>query len=216
MTYKGVVFDLDGTLADSLDDIADSMNRVLVANHFPTHKRETYRGFIGNGVKNLVFQSIPEENREETIVARCFDMMLEDYEENCMVKTKLYNGIHELLDHLHERGLKLAVFSNKTDELTQKIARKLLNDWNMEVVLGAGGDIPRKPDPKGVLLICQKLGLAPDELIYMGDTGIDMQTATAAGMHGVGVLWGFRDEEELLLNGAKLILKHPMDLVAQL
>lgn len=210
---KGVIFDLDGTLANSIEDIADSMNQVLEENNFPTHDYATYKTFVGRGVKTLVKKSLPLENRDTTEIEKNFDRMMQVYDENCIVKTCLYPGIKDLLDALSERDIKISVFSNKANELTQKVVKILLADWKLEYVLGAGGDIPRKPDPKGAILISEKMGIDPSELMYIGDSGVDMATAQNSGMHAVGVLWGFRDMEELLTNGAQTILEKPMDLM---
>ena len=210
---KGVVFDLDGTLANSIEDIADSMNQVLTEQGFPTHDYATYKTFVGRGVKTLVKNALPQSNRDESTLLNSFERMMTVYDQNCVVKTSLYPGISELLSSLSDKGIKLAVFSNKANELTQKVVKTLLADWKLEMVIGAGGDIPRKPDPTGALLISNKMGIDPENLMYIGDSGVDMQTANNSGMHAVGVLWGFRDMEELLQNGAQTILEHPMDLL---
>jgi phosphoglycolate phosphatase len=211
---KGVIFDFDGTLANSIEDIADSMNQVLEENNFPTHDYATYKTFVGRGIRTLVEKSLPLENRDAKEIEKNFDRMMQVYDENCIVKTCLYPGIKDLLDALSERGIKISVFSNKANELTQKVVKVLLADWKLEYVLGAGGDIPRKPDPKGAILISEKMGIDPSELMYIGDSGVDMATAQNSGMHAVGVLWGFRDMEELLTNGAQTILEKPMDLMS--
>ena len=211
---KGVIFDLDGTLANSIEDIADSMNQVLKENNFPTHDYPTYKTFVGRGVRSLVEKSLPMENRSEEEIEKNFERMMAVYDENCIVKTCLYPGIKDLLNSLSERNIKISVFSNKANELTQKVVKVLLADWKLEYVLGAGGDIPRKPDPKGAILISEKMGIDPSDLMYIGDSGVDMATAQNSGMHAVGVLWGFRDMEELLENGAQTLLEKPMDLMA--
>lgn len=211
---KGVIFDLDGTLANSIEDIADSMNQVLQENNFPTHDYSTYKTFVGRGVRSLVEKSLPSENRSEEEIEKNFERMMQVYDENCIVKTCLYPGIKDLLNSLSERGIKISVFSNKANELTQKVVKVLLADWKLEYVLGAGGDIPRKPDPKGAILISEKMGIDPSNLMYIGDSGVDMATAQNSGMYAVGVLWGFRDMEELLENGAQTLLENPMDLLA--
>ncbi|WP_321298890.1 HAD family hydrolase [Marinifilum fragile] len=210
---KGVIFDLDGTLANSIEDIADSMNQVLEENNFPTHNYATYKTFVGRGIRSLVEKSLPLENRDLKELDKHFDRMMKVYDKNCIVKTCLYPGIADLLDALSEKGIKISVFSNKANELTQKVVKVLLANWKLEYVLGAGGDIPRKPDPKGAILISEKMGIEPSELMYIGDSGVDMATAQNSGMHAVGVLWGFREMEELLNNGAQTILEKPIDLM---
>jgi phosphoglycolate phosphatase len=212
MDFKGVVFDLDGTLVNSLDDIADSMNAVLQGRGFPVHEVDAYKMFIGNGIRNLVRVTLPESNRDEPTTAACHEQMVELYERNCLNKTKPYDGIIELLNELQARGLKLSVFSNKADAFTNRIVRALLPDC-FEIVLGLRPDAPKKPDPWGALHIAEKLGLRPGEFLYIGDSNIDMQTAGNAGMVPVGALWGFRSREELLAGGAEHLIAHPMDLL---
>lgn len=213
MIFKGVIFDLDGTLVDSLQDITDSMNTVLRQNGFPTHDIKAYKHFIGHGVRNLVREALPDKYRNEEVILRCFDSMLELYRDNCINKTKMYDGISDLLDELVSRKLKLAVFSNKADELTKKIVMALLPKWDFEVIVGLKIEAHKKPNPIVALKISEKINIPVENIIYLGDTGIDMQTANNAGMYAVGVLWGFRTKEELNLNGAKYLLEHPMDLI---
>jgi phosphoglycolate phosphatase len=210
---KGLIFDLDGTLANTLEDLTDSMNRVLSREGFPTHRREAYRYFVGAGVRNLVKRSLPEDQRGDAIVDRCFDLMMADYRENCFVKTHLYDGIAETIDGLRTRGIKLAVFSNKLDELTQRFVEVLIGAEKFEMIIGAQHSIPIKPDPTGALLISKRLGIPPHSMGYIGDTSTDMITANDAGMFAIGALWGFRTKEELIESGAKKLLSHPLELL---
>ncbi|MGQ1909196.1 HAD family hydrolase [Marinifilum sp. RC60d5] len=213
---KGIIFDLDGTLANSIEDLADSMNQVLKEKNLPIHDYNTYKTFVGRGIKSLVEKALPEELRTEEHISSNFDRMMKVYDENCIAKTGLYPGIPELLTELSKKEIKLAVFSNKANELTQKVTKVLLADWEFEYILGAGGDIPRKPNPEGAIYISKKMGLEPSEIIYVGDSGVDMQTANNSGMNAVGVLWGFRDMEELLENGAQTLLENPLNLLNSL
>lgn len=213
MNYKGVIFDLDGTLVDSIEDLADSMNIVLLRNNFPVHDLQSYKNFIGNGIRNLVSKALPEAARDEALIERCFHSMIKVYSGNCINKTKPYDGITGLLDELVSRNMKLAVFSNKADELTKRIVLTLLPEYNFEAITGLTNEAHKKPDPSGALQISRKFAISPEEIIYVGDTGVDMETAKNAGMLPVGVLWGFRTKEELTLNGAKYLLNHPIDLI---
>lgn len=213
MRFKGVIFDLDGTLVNSLEDIADSMNRVLAEYGFPTHDLEDYKRFVGRGLRNLVSRALPEGTKDEGLISRCRDSMLEEYGKNYLNKTRPYDGITDLLDELVRRGLKLGVFSNKNDDLTKKLVAALLRDWHFAAVIGSSSEIPEKPDPKGALLISRQLGISPERLIYVGDSDVDMETAHNAGMYAVGALWGFRTKEELISNGSEYLLKDPMDLL---
>lgn len=213
MKYKGIIFDLDGTLVNSIEDLSDSMNSVLQRNNFPTHDINSYKQFVGNGMKNLVRRALPEEHKDEKTVEECFDMMVETYGKNCTVKTKPYDGICDLLNELTSRDIKLTVLSNKTDALTKIVVKNLFSSWHFEFVIGLTDEALKKPNPQGALQICHDLGFTPSEMLYLGDSGTDMQTANNANMLAIGVLWGFRTKEELLINGAKHLLKLPLELV---
>ncbi len=213
MRYKGVIFDLDGTLVNSLDDIADSMNKVLATYGFPTHSTDTYKAFVGRGMTNLVIRALPEDARDAAQIGLCRDALLAEYGANYLNMTRPYAGIIDLLTELMRLKIARAVFSNKVDDLTKKIMAELFSGCDFAVVLGSGPELPEKPDPKGVLAISARLGIEPGDLIYVGDSDVDMQTARNAGMHPAGALWGFRTKEELVSNGAEFLLEHPMDLV---
>jgi phosphoglycolate phosphatase len=213
MEYKAVLFDLDGTLIDTVDDIGDAANRVISNRKFPTHSISTYRLFIGEGVRMLFTHALPEESRNQDLITACLEEFIEDYRCNYNVKTKLYDGVPELLDILKLRGLKLAILSNKPDPITKDCVAFFLSEWNFDVVLGQHDSIPRKPDPQGALEVARRLAIPPSNFIYLGDTAIDMKTAVSAGMFPVGVLWGFRSLEELKKNGARVIIDEPMQLM---
>ncbi|MCE5345578.1 MAG: HAD family hydrolase [Bacteroidales bacterium] len=213
MKFKGVIFDLDGTLVNSLEDLADSMNSVLKNNNFPAHNISSYKYFVGNGLRNLVYKTLPEESKTEEIINKCYDSMVSVYRDNCINKTRPYDGITELLGELVSREMKLAVFSNKADELTKKIVLTLFPGIKFQSISGLTDEAHKKPDPKGALQICEELGIQPRDMIYVGDTGTDMKTSVNAGTYPVGALWGFRTKDELIANGAKFLLNHPFDLV---
>ncbi len=216
MTYKAVIFDLDGTLLNSIDDIGNAANRVLENNGFPTHNMDTYCKFVGDGAINLIIRALPEEKRTDAIINSCYNSFLIDYNQNWNVKTTLYDGIPELLDALTTRKLKMAVLSNKPHKYTVKCMAGFLPDWDFDVILGQRDDVPRKPDPAGALEIAAELNIPPSEFLYLGDTEIDLKTSIDAGMFPVGVLWGFRSAEELKENGAKVLIKKPLDTLALL
>jgi phosphoglycolate phosphatase len=188
------------------------MNKVLQDLNYPTHNYEKYQYFVGSGLRNLVSKSLPENQNNETQIESCYQLMLEVYRNNCTNNTKPYEGIIELLDNLISHNAKLGAFSNKSDELTKKIVASLFPDY-FNAVVGLSTEALKKPNPSGALAISKNWGLDPEEIIFVGDSGIDMQTATNAKMHAVGVLWGYRPEEELIANGAKHIIKHPSDLI---
>ena len=212
MKYNGIIFDLDGTLADTLADIAHSMNRILRERGYPVHAAEDYKLLIGRGLENLVSASLPMEARLPSIISACLIDLMLDYRDNCLVETRLYPGIEPLLYHLQELGLKMAVFSNKADDLTQIIVQSLMPGIRFSMIVGARPDYPKKPDPSGAQMISNFLDIKPEQIIYIGDSDVDMLTARGARMLAVGVLWGFRTKEELLLNGADHLLNDPSEL----
>ncbi len=213
MRYRGVIFDLDGTLVNSLEDIADSMNTVLRTYGFPTHDVDDYKSFVGSGMTQLVIRALPEDARDEARIALCRDAVLAEYGANYLKKTRPYDGIIDLITQLSRMNIERAVFSNKVDHLTKKIMAELFPHCHFAVVLGSGPEFPEKPDPKGVLAISSRVKIAPENLIYVGDSDVDMQTARNAGMSPAGALWGFRTKDELMANGAEYLLGHPMDLI---
>lgn len=213
MPFSAVIFDLDGTLLDTLEDIADAMNSVLAAHAFPTHPLEPFKTFVGDGVQNLVRRTLPEDKRGHGDIDRFTTEMRDAYAKNWNNKTAPYPGIPGMLDALSTKGVKLAVLSNKPQNFTAMCVAEFLADWTFDVVLGHGDDIPLKPDPAGALEAARRLGVAPERILYAGDSGMDMAAAKSAGMFPVGVLWGFRSRQELLDNGARALASHPRDLV---
>ena len=215
MEFDAVIFDLDGTLADTLDDIAAAMNAVLARRDLPVHAPAAYRLMIGLGLRNLVHEALPPTLRgDDATIAACLDEMTAEYRRHLLDRTRLYDGVAELVARLRDEELGLAVLSNKADELTQRIVSALFEPDTFDVVLGARPDLPRKPDPTTALQVAERLGVAPARVAYLGDSGIDMRTAVAAGMIAVGVTWGLRDRAELQAGGARLLLDHPLELVA--
>lgn len=213
LKYEAVIFDLDGTLLASIEDIADSMNNVLKSQGLPTYDIEKYKYFVGDGMYNLVLRTLPQKKREKSYVDYCLALMQEEYGARWSKKTTPYPGILQLLDKLNSYGFKMAVLSNKPDEFTKVIVEKLLEPWSFDLVLGQRTDVPQKPDPAGAFEIANNFKVSPGKFLYLGDTDTDMMTAKAADMYAVGVLWGFRDASELLENGADMIIEHPMDLL---
>jgi phosphoglycolate phosphatase len=214
MAYRGVIFDLDGTLLDTLDDIADAANTVLAARGLPTHPVDDYRFFVGDGVKKLVERIVPPPVKNEALVEQCLSEMREEYGRNWNVKTRPYDGIPELLTSLGERGLKRAVLSNKPEALTHACVAELLSRWPFEAVVGHSDTTPHKPDPTGALTLARRLGAQPADIVLVGDSDIDMKTAVNAGMYPAGATWGFRPREELVAAGARSLLDRPADLLA--
>lgn len=216
MKYKAAIFDLDGTLLDTIEDIGDSMNYVLAMKGYPIHGIEEYKYFVGDGIRNLVSRALPADKRDEDSVKAALAAMRDVYSKRWDVKTRPYPGITDMLDALTDNEIKLSVLSNKTDDITNMIIKKLLPLWSFYPVFGERRGVPKKPDPAGAFEIIRILGIKPGECLYIGDTGIDMKTAAAAGLYSVGVLWGFRNAEELVENGARTLISHPLDLLSLL
>jgi len=213
MKNKAVLFDLDGTLLDTLEDIAYAANRVLASRGLPIRPMDVYRAAVGGGARQLMERVLPEINRDPKTIEECFAAFLKEYGEHWNVKTKPYPGVPEMLDALQARGLKMAVLSNKPADFTRKCVYEILSQWKFDPVIGAEDGIPNKPDPAGALDIAKRLGIPPEGFVYLGDSGVDMKTANAAGMFAVGALWGFRSREELQQEGAKVLLERPQDII---
>lgn len=200
---KAVIFDMDGTIADTLASIAGFGNAALAAHGYPTLQTELYRQLVGNGADVLIrrmLASTDMEHTEETIqaVRATYDML---YEADPTKLVTPYPGIPELLEKIRAAGVKTAVLSNKPDNMTCYIADALFPGL-FDVVHGQRTGIPKKPDPSAVLMLCDELGVTPADCLYVGDSGVDMQTGSSAGIITVGVTWGFRGMEELKANGA--------------
>lgn len=210
--FQGVIFDLDGTLLDTLEDIADAMNRVLRHHGLPEHPVAAYRYFVGAGATELARRVLPEEQRSDDRVAELRAAFIAEYSKGWRNKTRPYPGIPELLSRLHAKGVVLGVLSNKPHDFTQLCVDTFLDGGLFAVVMGESEGVPRKPDPTGALKAADLMGIEPGRILYVGDTAIDMATAKGAGMYGVGVLWGFRDSDELLRAGARELVSEPGEL----
>ena len=210
--FKAIIFDLDGTLLDSLEDIADSMNLVLKSAGFPTHPVEAYKYFIGDGIDVLVERALPRENGSPAVVAKCLAAMKKVYSERWAAKTHPYPGIAYLLNRCEAIGLKMGILSNKPDDATQATVNHFLLPEIFAAIHGARPDIPKKPHPLGAELMAGQMGMEPAECIFLGDMPVDMQTAVEAGMYPVGALWGMRTARELCEGGAKMLAVTPADL----
>ncbi len=211
MTFTAALFDLDGTLLDSLDDLADSMNEALVSLGHAPHAVSAYRYFVGDGVEALAERALPAAAADPPHVRECVARMRAVYETRWKAKSRPYPEIPALLDELAARGLTLSVLSNKPDDFTQKIVRELFGAWRWSVVRGARPGVPKKPDPAGAIAVARELGVAPEAVLYFGDTNTDMNTARAAGMFAVGCTWGFRPASELREAGATVLVDSPLD-----
>ena len=208
---KAVVFDLDGTLLDTLEDIAISCNYVLEHYGQTSRKVEEYRLLVGQGAVQLLHDLLPALSQKEQEEA----MMLfeKHYAKQFDKNTQIYENISKVLTFFQAREVKMAILSNKPNSFTKKCVMKYLRDWKFDAVYGIRDGIPRKPNEAGVVEILKELNVEAQEAIFIGDTSIDMMTAKNAKMDSIGVLWGFRDEDELVRHGATYIAKHPIDII---
>jgi len=213
MKYKAVIFDLDGTLLDTIDDLADSMNAALKRASLPVHDTDSYRYFVGTGIRNLVRKALPEELRTDDNIKRYADAMAKEYGARWDKKTRPYDGIIDMINALSGAGARMAVLSNKPHQFTLKVVEKFLPAGCFEYVFGDREGVPKKPDPAGALEISGLMKIPPEYFLYVGDSDTDMLTAVSAGMYPVGVKWGFRKPDELIRAGAKTILENPRELL---
>ena len=213
MTCKGVIFDLDGTLLDTLKDLADAANAALAHFGYPEHHQDEYRYFVGEGLKTLTKRILPDSASGEEAIIRYMKKFGEVYKENWKNHSKPYPGIPEMLAHLKDKDLQLAVLSNKPHEFTKICVEEFFEKDLFSFVFGQRDGIPKKPDPAGAVELARRMGLASDEIVYVGDTATDMQTGNSAGMKTIGVRWGFRDRRELEENNAWKIATAPEEIV---
>ncbi len=212
MRFKASLFDLDGTLLNTLDDLADSGNAALESLHYPIHPTDKYRYFVGDGMRTLIERIMPAQSSDEQIGA-CEEVFKKHYALHWADKSCLYQGIDNMLSDLNGLGQKLAILSNKPDEFTRLCVKRFFRKDCFSWVQGQLEKVPKKPHPQGALLVAQKLNLQPADILYVGDTATDMRTGKGAGMTTVGVLWGFREIGELKENGADYIVRHPREIV---
>lgn len=213
MKYQAVVFDCDGTLLDTLYDLAESVNRILSRSGFRQYSLEEYRYLVGSGIEDLTRRVLPDGHRDEATINTTITAIREEYRQRWPDHTRPYEGIPELLEALTKRGIKTAILTNKPDDSTRTMVARLLPGYQFDVIIGASPSMPKKPDPTGALEIAHRLNLPPRAFLYVGDSDIDMKTATAAGMYAVGALWGFRTADELINNGAKTLISEPLELL---
>lgn len=210
---KLVIFDLDGTLINSLDDIANAGNYILSKHGFPTHSVNAYKKFVGNGVIKLIERIIPENYRNKNFILQLTDEFSLYYSEHSEVYTKPYAGIKELLEWLLKNSIRIAVASNKNDADTKFLIKQYFPEINFAAVYGRREGVPTKPNPAIILNIMEELKIkSKEKILYVGDSDVDMKTANAAGVFGIGVEWGFRTSEELLTTGADIVINSPKDL----
>ena len=210
MKFKAVLFDLDGTLANSLYDLADSVNYTLAKNGFPIHETDAYKYFVGNGIPTMLRRAMPQNEGDE-VHEKLVKEFLEYYSIHSLDKTAPYEGIKELVYDLKSAGIKVAVVTNKAQEAAETVVKKLFGDV-FDCVMGLSPGVPAKPDPTSALMVMEKLGVEPKDCAFIGDTSVDITVGVKSGAFTVGVLYGFRKKEELEAAGAKIFAKNADEL----
>lgn len=208
---KAVIFDFDGTLANTLKDLMVAGNRALKMYGFPEHDEENYKIFVGNGWEDLIRKATNYSADEETF-GKIFNEFRDYYNVHYCDETVAYDGLPELIAACKERGLLVAIVTNKKQEITNIMVDELYGDV-FDIVCGASDKYPSKPDPASTLSVMERLGVKPEECIFIGDSCVDMQTAVNSGAVAVGETWGFRGEKELRENGADYIIHRPSELL---
>lgn len=214
MNKHAVLFDLDGTLLNSLDDIAESANAMLVSFGFPPHPIDAYRYFVGNGAAVLIQRTLPaDKSGDAELVNACLQEFENRYRRGWSIYSHLYEGVPEMLRALAQRSVPVAILSNKPQEFVDQCVAYYLAEFSFQQVLGLDGVRPRKPDPTSALEIARTMRIDPGRWLFLGDTSIDMETACRASMFPVGASWGFREIQELREAGAEVMIDHPTDLI---
>ena len=209
--YPYVIFDLDGTLLNTIDDLADAGNWVCASHGWPTHSVDAFKYFVGNGIPKLVERMIPEEHRTPNRLKNLLAEFMARYDAHKEDKTAPYPGIPELLDQLRTAGVKMAVLTNKADLVAGPVMEHYCPGV-FPVVQGALPDVPTKPDPTLLRRLMERMGAEPERTLFVGDSNVDIRTAKNGGLTGCGVLWGFRTREELEAEGADFIVETPAQL----
>lgn len=212
MKYKAIIFDLDGTLTDTLEDLFISVNHALKSCGLPERSLDEVRKFVGNGVRKLIERSVPQDLDSKTLEA-CFEAFRTHYMIHCQDHTCLYPGVAYMLTALHAKDYKMAVVSNKLQSGVDELAESFFNGV-IDVAIGEQPGIPRKPAPDMVLAALKQLEVEPSEAVYIGDSDVDLQTAANSGLPCISVLWGFRSRDFLVAHGASVFVEQPEDVLS--
>ena len=209
---EAIVFDLDGTHMNTLDDLQDSTNYALKQCGFDPRGYEEVRSFVGNGVRLLIERAVPQ-GTDKAQVEKCFEIFTKHYDKNMENKTRPYDGVEQMLEEVKKRGYKTAVVSNKYDSAVKKLVGERFGKY-IGPAVGESATVKKKPSPDGVWAALESLGVKRESAVYVGDSDVDAMTAKNAGLRFVGVTWGFRDRELLESLGADRIIDNPSELVA--
>ena len=210
---KAVIFDFDGTLLDTIKDLGNSMNYILEKYGFPTKEVEHYVGAIGNGLKNLAKRSFPESAVTDELLDRTVPEFIEYYSHHCMEKTVVYEGINDLLDFLVKNDIRVAILSNKRDDLVKELTPHYFPDYEFAYTMGESTEFPRKPDPSSALYLSEMLGIMPSEILFIGDSICDIKTGKNAGMKTLAVTWGYQPKEILMSEKPDFIADSPAQII---
>jgi len=211
---KAVIFDLDGTLLDSIRDLADSMNYTLNQFGMPTHEFSHHIKSIGNGLKKYAERSVTEENKNDEFLDKFVSILAKRYQKNSMVKTVPFDGIFELLKFLEDENIIINILSNKRDEFVQELVVHYFPDFKFRCTNGELPDVPRKPDPEAALKIAKECNIAPDKILFIGDSIYDIKTGKNAGMKTIAVTWGYQPQDMLLKENPDFLANKPDDIIS--
>lgn len=216
MTIKACVFDMDGTLLNTLEDLALCANATLEDHDYPTHPTQAYRHFVGSGARNLIIRALPEPARQDTVIDACLQQFKVRYDQHWDQHTHLYEGVASALDDVSQAGLPMAILTNKPQAFAKLCVDRYLNQWSWQIVQGQQEGLPIKPAKGSSDPVTAALAVPAEQVLYFGDSDVDMHTANNAGYRAVGVSWGFRSERELINSGADHIIHSPNDIKALL
>ncbi|MCQ2450427.1 MAG: HAD-IA family hydrolase [Clostridia bacterium] len=209
---KAVLFDLDGTLVNSIIDLSACANYALKEFGFLTHETEEYKYFVGNGIPKMIERALPSEHRNSETIEKVKDVFLREYSVHYADNTASYDGVKQLLCELKAKGMKIAVVTNKAQEMANKVVINAFGDM-FDIIFGKRDGIPSKPDPTAALTVMKEFGVKPNECVFIGDSGVDVMTGYNSGAVAVGHIWGYRDEKELRDNKAEYVIENPMQLL---
>jgi phosphoglycolate phosphatase len=212
MNIKGIIFDLDGTLINSIPDIADAANQLMVNHNFPVHDPSSYVDWIGNGALKLLKLAVPKSVSEEDLHELLAEY-LEIHTRNCINKTHRYPGIDNILDYLNEQNISISILTNKPHAITLKVFEQYFKKWKFDFVLGQMQGNPKKPNPQLAIEIANELHFIQHDMLFIGDSDTDMKTGLAAGMIPLGVTWGYDDEYSIVEAGAKYLMNDTKELL---
>lgn len=210
---KGIIFDLDGTLLNTLEDLTDSVNETLRTFNFPERSIMEVNSFIGNGIENLFKRALPEKIPENFSYEEGLKLLKENYKKNSENKTRLFDGIEELISELKKRNIKLGIFSNKPDREVKTLAKKFFPVFNEKFCLGDEDGKHLKPNPLNLFKIIKEMNLSEEEILYVGDSEVDIETGKNANLKTISVTWGFKEKDFLIKKGGSFFIDSPMELL---